>query len=129
MPKLYADHLRVKQILINLLGNAVKFTPAKGRVGFNAAPAGEGFVRLTISDNGVGMSISDIETAIRPFGQVDAGFNKRHEGTGLGLPISAALAKLHGGNLTINSEKGKGTRVTVFLPVHDFTQHDARKPH
>jgi two-component system cell cycle sensor histidine kinase PleC len=130
MPKLYADPLRIKQILINLLGNAVKFTPAKGRVGFHAAPAGEGFVRLTISDNGNGMSISDIATAIRPFGQVDAGFSKKHEGTGLGLPISAALVKLHGGNLTIASEKGKGTQVIVFLPVHDPNPNDdAPKPH
>ena len=122
MPMLFADPLRVKQILINLLGNAVKFTPAKGRVGFVARQASEGFISLTISDNGGGMTLSDIETAMRPFGQVDAGFNKRHEGTGLGLPISAALAKLHGGSLTINSEKGKGTRVIVFLPVHDLTQ-------
>jgi two-component system cell cycle sensor histidine kinase PleC len=130
MPQLFADPLRIKQILINLLGNAVKFTPAKGRVGFHAAPASEGFVRLSISDNGGGMSVSDIETAMRPFGQVDAGFNKRHEGTGLGLPISAALAKLHGGSLTIDSEKGKGTRVTVFLPILDPLQHqDARKHH
>jgi signal transduction histidine kinase len=130
MPKLYADPLRVKQILINLLGNAVKFTPAKGRVGFHATPASERFVRLCITDNGGGMTVSDIETAMRPFGQVDAGFNKRHEGTGLGLPISAALTKLHGGSLTIDSEKGKGTRVTVFLPIHDPLQHpDTRKRH
>jgi signal transduction histidine kinase len=122
MPQLYADPLRIKQIVINLLGNAVKFTPAKGRVGFRASPASDGFVSLAISDNGGGMTVADIETAMRPFGQVDAGFNKRHEGTGLGLPISAALAKLHGGGLTIDSEKGKGTRVTVFLPVHDLTK-------
>jgi signal transduction histidine kinase len=122
IPQLYADPLRVKQILINLLGNAVKFTPAKGRVGFCASTAGDGFVSLAISDNGGGMSVADIETAMRPFGQVDAGFNKRHEGTGLGLPISAALANLHGGGLTIDSEKGKGTRVTVFLPIHDPTR-------
>ena len=122
IPRLYADPLRVKQILINLLGNAVKFTPAKGRVGFRANIASDGFVSLAISDNGGGMTVADIETAMRPFGQVDAGFNKRHEGTGLGLPISAALAKLHGGGLTIDSEKGKGTKVTVFLPVHDLTQ-------
>jgi two-component system cell cycle sensor histidine kinase PleC len=67
---------------------------------------------------------------MRPFGQVDAGFNKRYEGTGLGLPISAALVRLHGGNLTIDSEKGKGTRVSAFLPMHDPSQHhDAQKPH
>ncbi|WP_119389175.1 sensor histidine kinase [Taklimakanibacter lacteus] len=123
LPQLYADPLRIKQILINLLGNAVKFTPSKGRVGFLASPASEGFVSLTISDNGTGMTVGDIETAMRPFGQVDSGFNKKHEGTGLGLPISAALAKLHGGSLTLNSEKGKGTRVTVFLPVYDRNHH------
>jgi two-component system cell cycle sensor histidine kinase PleC len=122
IPQLYADPLRIKQILINLLGNAVKFTPAKGRVGFRANPASEGFVSFTISDNGGGMTVADIETAMRPFGQVDAGFNKRHEGTGLGLPISAALVKLHGGSLAIDSQKGKGTRVTVFLPINDPTQ-------
>jgi two-component system cell cycle sensor histidine kinase PleC len=130
MPPLYAYPLRIKQILINLLGNAVKFTPAKGRVGFHSAPASEGFVKLSIIDNGGGMTVSDIETAMRPFGQVDAGFNKKHEGTGLGLPISAALVKLHGGSLTIDSEKGKGTRVTVFLPIYDPLQHhDTRKRH
>jgi len=128
LPQLYADPLRVKQILINLLGNAVKFTPNKGRVGFVASPASEGYVRLSITDNGAGMSVNDIETAMRPFGQVDSGFNKKHEGTGLGLPISAALAKLHGGSLTLNSEKGKGTRVTVFLPVFNSNHHPENAP-
>ena len=128
LPQLYADPLRVKQILINLLGNAVKFTPNKGRVGFVASPASDGYVSLSISDNGAGMTVNDIETAMRPFGQVDSGFNKKHEGTGLGLPISAALAKLHGGSLTLNSEKGKGTKVTVFLPVYDSHHHPENAP-
>jgi two-component system cell cycle sensor histidine kinase PleC len=63
------------------------------------------------------MSAAEIETAMRPFGQVETGFNKRHEGTGLGLPIAYALARLHGGDLRIDSQKGAGTRVTVILPV------------
>jgi two-component system cell cycle sensor histidine kinase PleC len=63
------------------------------------------------------MSLAEIETAMSPFGQVDAGFNKRHEGTGLGLPIAYALARLHGGDLQIESKKGAGTRVTVNLPM------------
>src|SRR5262249_51845478 len=100
-PQIYADPLRIKQILINLLGNAPPTppahpqnpSPAKGPAGSRPPPPGEGFARLTISDKGNGMSISDIATAMRPFGQVDAGFNKKHEGTGLGLPISAALAR------------------------------------
>ena len=113
-----------------VIGQLQRFRVALGRVGFHAVLVDDGFVRLSISDNGGGMSLSDIETAMRPFGQVDAGFNKRHEGTGLGLPISAALAKLHGGNLIIDSEKGKGTRVTVFLPIYDpIHHHDARKRH
>jgi signal transduction histidine kinase len=76
-------------------------------------------VLITVTDTGGGMSPSEIETAMRPFGQVDAGFNKRHEGTGLGLPISVALTRLHGGTLTIDSEKGRGTRVNIAIPAFD----------
>jgi signal transduction histidine kinase len=68
------------------------------------------------------MTPSEIETALRPFGQVDQGFNKKYEGTGLGLPISAALVGLHGGRLTVESEKGVGTRVTVLLPKSSSLQ-------
>ncbi len=118
LPKLLADPLRVKQILINILGNAVKFTPAGGRVHVSIHPAPGGLVSIEVSDSGPGMTPQDIDIAMRPFGQVDSGFNKKHEGTGLGLPISHALARLHGGNLTVESEKGKGTRITVTLPVH-----------
>jgi signal transduction histidine kinase len=107
----------------------VKFTGRRGRVSLVAGPAANGFVRFIITDTGVGMTARDIETALRPFGQVDAGFNKRHEGTGLGLPISAALAKLHGGALTIDSEKDRGTRITVLLPALDVTQADANRVH
>ena len=76
-----------------------------------------GFASIAISDTGMGMSLAEIDTAMSPFGQVDAGFNKRHEGTGLGLPIAYALARLHGGDLKIESQKGAGTRVTVTLPM------------
>jgi two-component system cell cycle sensor histidine kinase PleC len=116
IPDLKADPLRLKQILINLLSNAVKFTPAKGRIRIDVGIR-EDFATISISDTGLGMSIAEIETAMSPFGQVDAGFNKRHEGTGLGLPIAYALARLHGGDLQIESKKGAGTRVTVSLPM------------
>ncbi len=118
IPKLFADPLRVKQILINILGNAIKFTPDGGRVHVKIDMGVRGFVAIAVTDTGLGMSPQDIDTAMRPFGQVDSGFNKKHEGTGLGLPISYALARLHGGNLTVESERDKGTRVTVTLPVH-----------
>ena len=117
LPDFMADPLRLKQILINLLSNAVKFTPPKGRIRIDVKLRGPGFASIAISDTGMGMSLSEIETAMSPFGQVDAGFNKRHEGTGLGLPIAYALAKLHGGDLQIESQKGAGTRVTVTLPM------------
>ena len=117
LPQVMGDALRIKQILINLLGNAVKFTPDGGRIRVEVLPAQEGFVSITVTDTGLGMSPTEVETAMRPFGQVDTAFNKRHEGTGLGLPIAYALSRMHGGDLRIDSQKGAGTRVTVILPV------------
>jgi len=117
LPDVLADPLRLKQILINLLSNAVKFTPEKGRIRVDVNPKGANFAGISVTDTGMGMSASEIDTAMSPFGQVDAGFNKRHEGTGLGLPIAYALARLHGGDLQIESQKGVGTKVTVILPT------------
>lgn len=117
LPPLSADPLRLKQILINLLGNAVKFTPEKGKVLITAAVSSADSALIVVEDTGIGMSPQEVETALRPFGQVDSGFNKRHEGTGLGLPIAYALARLHGGELRITSEKGNGTRIAVTLPL------------
>jgi two-component system cell cycle sensor histidine kinase PleC len=118
----YADPLRLKQVLINLMSNAVKFTPDNGKVTISVTP-GADEMAIEITDNGVGMTALEIETAMRPFGQVDQGFNKKYEGTGLGLPISAALVGLHGGRLTVESDKGKGTRVTVLLPMSAPGKH------
>ena len=129
-PDLFADQLRLKQILINVLGNAVKFNIQGGRINVAAGPAANGFMHISVSDTGAGMSLKEVEVAMKPFGQIDAGLNKRHEGTGLGLPISYALVRLHGGQLTIDSEKGKGTRVTMLMPDFDPTKHSAmgRRP-
>ena len=115
-PLLFADPLRIKQILINIIGNAVKFTPSRGRVHTVIEPAGDGFVRVVVTDTGAGMNPAEVDISMRPFGQVDSGFNKRHEGTGLGLPISIALTKLHGGSFNIESRKGDGTRITMLFP-------------
>jgi two-component system, cell cycle sensor histidine kinase PleC len=117
LPLLMADPLRLKQIVINLLSNAVKFTPEWGRVRLEASVQIEGFATISVIDTGQGMDASEIETAMSPFGQVEAGFDKRHEGTGLGLPIAHALSKLHGGELRIHSNKGAGTRVSVLIPL------------
>jgi two-component system cell cycle sensor histidine kinase PleC len=115
---LLADPLRLKQIVINLLSNAVKFTANNGRVRIDVNPRGSTHAAISVSDTGIGMGPEEIQTAMRPFGQVDSGFNKRHEGTGLGLPIAYALARLHGGDLQIESSKGLGTRVTVLIPLY-----------
>ena len=117
LPLLLADPLRLKQIIINLLSNAVKFTPEWGRVRLDASVQVEGFATIAVSDTGPGMDPAEIETAMSPFGQVESGFDKRHEGTGLGLPIAMALARLHGGDLKIQSAKGAGTRVSIYIPL------------
>jgi two-component system cell cycle sensor histidine kinase PleC len=117
LPRIFGDQLRLKQILINLLGNAVKFTPEGGRIKIEAAPLQEGYAAISVTDTGGGMTPEEVGTAMRPFGQVETAFNKRHEGTGLGLPIAYALARMHGGDLRIDSQKGVGTRVTIILPT------------
>ncbi len=121
LPRIMGDSLRLKQILINLLGNAVKFTPENGRIRVEAQMLQQGYAVISVTDTGVGMSPAEVETAMRPFGQIDTAFNKRHEGTGLGLPIAYALARLHGGDLRIDSQKGAGTRVSIILPAADGT--------
>ena len=117
LPPLMADALRLKQILINLLGNAVKFTPEDGHIRIDTQVIDPSYALITVEDNGIGMSAAEVETALRPFGQVDSAFSKRHEGTGLGLPIAHALTRMHGGDLRIDSEKGNGTRVSLILPL------------
>lgn len=131
LPLLLADPLRLKQILINLLSNAVKFTPEWGRIRVDAQVKSEDFIMISVTDTGPGMTLSEVETAMSPFGQVESGFSKRHEGTGLGLPIAFALSKLHGGDLQIQSTKGSGTRVSIFIPLAtaDISTFNSNPPH
>lgn len=128
LPIIHADPLRVKQILINILSNAVKFTPSKGRVTVEASTGTNGFVTLTITDTGLGMTLQELEIAKRPFGQVESSLSRSNEGTGLGLPISVALARLHGGSLKIESEKGKGTRISIDLPTERLKEFQKHTP-
>lgn len=124
VPKIMADPLRLKQILINLLSNAVKFTPEWGRVKIDAEVVHDGFLTIAIQDTGQGMTDAEIITALSPFGQIDSGFNKRNEGTGLGLPIAHALTKLHGGDLKVQSSRGAGTKVSVHIPLETNHNHN-----
>jgi signal transduction histidine kinase len=117
MPLLVADSTRLKQILLNLLGNAVKFTEPGGAVVLAVRRAADGGVEFEVRDTGLGMTAAEIDIALEPFGQVDSSLDRRHEGTGLGLPLARRLAELHNGTLRIESEKGRGTRIVVALPA------------
>lgn len=116
LPPVYADFKLVKQIILNLLSNAAKFTPPGGSIAVTASyRAGHG-IALCVEDSGIGMSRRDIEKALSPFGQIDSKIARRHQGAGLGLPISHSYAELHDGKLVIDSIEGQGTRVTLRLP-------------
>ena len=116
LPTLYADVRRMKQILLNLISNAIKFTPNDGMVTLSVTyDEARGHV-FTIIDNGIGMNHVELAKAMSEFGQVDSGLNRKEEGTGLGLPLTKGLVELHGGTFDITSEKGKGTTVTIHLP-------------
>jgi signal transduction histidine kinase len=109
------DDRKITQVMINLVSNAIKFTPAGGIVRLSICRSGDG-VDIIVSDSGIGMSENDIDLALAPFGQVDSLLNREHTGTGLGLPLSMSLIELHGGRMSIDSMPGKGTTVTVHLP-------------
>ncbi len=117
LPTLLIDSRRAKQILINLLGNAVKFTPPGGSVTLRGERQPAGGIAFHVIDSGIGMSEADIAIALSPFGQVDTGLDRRFEGAGLGLPLAKSLAELHGGSLDIRSVPGKGTTVSVYFPA------------
>ena len=113
LPLLYADKRRVKQILLNLLSNATKFTLEGGKVEVDVYIDSDKSMVLRVLDTGIGMSKEEVECARRPFEQIDTGLNRKYEGTGLGLPLVERMAKLNGGSLEIESETGKGTCVQV----------------
>ena len=116
LPLLHSDQVRFQQILLNLMSNAVKFTPAGGRVTVSAAVEA-GSAVIAVADTGIGMSEKDIAIALEPFRQIDGTLSRRFTGTGLGLPLAKALVELHGGRLDIASTPGAGTMVRVCLPA------------
>jgi signal transduction histidine kinase len=116
LPMVMADERRLRQIVLNLLTNAVKFTPAGGRIVLAAHMTAEGGIAVSVTDTGIGMKPEEIPLALETFRQVDGGLTRRHEGTGLGLPLARTLTELHGGTLAIASAPGEGTVVTVTLP-------------
>lgn len=117
LPNLRGDERRVRQVLLNLLSNAVKFTPSGGRITVRAARRHDGGLAISVADTGIGMDAADIARAMTPFQQVNGILARRHEGTGLGLPLSRALMELHGGSLTLDSARGRGTVATARFPA------------
>jgi len=125
-----ADERKLKQIMYNLLSNAVKFTPDGGEVHLSAGHAEkddqeslDNLVRISVMDNGLGIARENLEKIFEPFVQVDSSFNRKYEGTGLGLPLARKLVELHGGRIWVESEgEGKGSTFVVLIPVSQEEQ-------
>jgi signal transduction histidine kinase len=117
VPWLFADERRLRQIVINLVSNAVKFTLPGGRVTVILQHGPEASLDLTVEDTGIGMDEAHIQMALTPFGQVDSRLNRKYDGAGLGLPLTRQLIELHEGSLEIDSALDRGTRVTARFPA------------
>jgi len=114
--RLVAVERMVRQIMINLVGNAIKFTPAGGTICVSGHILADGGYEVTVSDTGVGMNAEEIAVALTPFGQSANMMATKHAGTGLGLPLAKAMMELHGGTLAITSMPRKGTTVALRFP-------------
>jgi len=121
-PRIEADPNRLRQVLLNLLTNAVKFTHAGGRIDVSTSVAASE-LRIVVKDTGIGMAPEDIPRALEPFTQVSKDLTLAQEGTGLGLPISKSLIELHGGRFELASLPKLGTTVTISLPIQRVAQH------
>ncbi len=107
----------MKQILINLLSNSVKFTPPGGEVSIQVLIEKSGNLAITVFDTGIGIAAEDMEQIMTPFGQAHTGLNRKYEGTGLGLPLSKMFVEMHGGALIIESDLDVGTAVCALFPA------------
>lgn len=116
LPRVAADPAKLRQVVLNLAGNALKFTPAGGEVRLSAAASGNS-VALRIADNGVGMTPDEIRTALAPFGRVRNPQVQTEKGTGLGLPLARRLVQTMQGGFSLESEPDKGTTITINLPA------------
>ncbi|MDA0306477.1 MAG: ATP-binding protein [Proteobacteria bacterium] len=116
LPQFHGDELRLKQIFLNLLSNAIKFTPTGGTITMQAGLDAGGRLMVSVADTGIGIDIKDQSRILKPFEQVEDTFRRSAKGTGLGLALSKSLTELHGGELSLESEPGIGTTVTLSFP-------------
>ena len=117
LPALRADETKLRQILLNLLTNAVKFTPPGGEITIMACLSGDGGITISVADTGVGMASADIPRAMAPFVRLENALVQETEGVGLGLPLCKRLAELHDAELAVASELGMGTTCTIRFPL------------
>jgi PAS domain S-box-containing protein len=114
---LLADPKRIRQVLVNLLNNAVKFTPEKGTVTLEVDPYSQpGWMCFSVTDTGIGIAPEDLKKLFKPFVQLDSGLDRQYEGSGLGLVIVKQLVELHGGQMEVQSTPGQGSRFSFILP-------------
>jgi len=124
-PAIEADGAKLQQSLVNVIHNAIKFTPPGGTVTISGERSGA-MLKLVVSDTGIGIPKSELDLVVRPFHRQRPAYDSRYQGVGLGLPFAKTIIELHGGKLSINSVEGSGTTVTIELPVAvDNAMHDA----
>ncbi|MNI01597.1 Cell-division control histidine kinase PdhS [compost metagenome] len=116
MPQVVADLRSIKQIVLNILSNAIRFTPSGGQIVVSTAYEANGSVVLRIRDTGIGMNRAELELAMKPFRQVAGASRKRGDGTGLGLPLTKAMVDANRANFAITSAPNEGTLVEITFP-------------
>jgi len=110
------DQQRIKQVLYNLISNALKFTEEAGQICIHASKAGATSLKISVKDNGIGIRTEDLKRLYLEFEQLEVGAARRYEGTGLGLALTKRIVELHGGTIGVESEVGKGSTFTVLVP-------------
>ena len=127
LPDVLVDARKLDQVLLNLISNAVKFTPAGGRIRIEGRRASDGGIALRVADTGIGISADELAEVLKPFVQSRDAERRRVQGTGLGLPLAEQLVKLHGGSMSLASTHGQGTIVTIILPASRILARSAAK--
>ena len=117
LPVIRVDPVKLRQIILNILGNAIKFTPEDGYISVVCMNHGDDHIKIVITDSGEGIPADLIHVALEPFRQVETGLNRKFDGTGLGLPIAKALCEAHDGTLEIESAPDRGAEITIILPI------------
>ena len=127
LPKIVGDRERIEQVVVNILSNAVKYTPSGGHIRLSARELSGNRVRITVEDDGVGIPAADVPRLFERFYRVDKARSRAAGGTGLGLAIAKEIVEQHEGKIALASEYGKGTTVTITLPT-DLTPNREEGP-